>query len=273
MEDGYLPDYYIRKKQRDRMYTNVWKAVCAVVVIVAAIFVGNFAFNSIGISLKNRGLPAVNAEHADELNSLKTEQRISDAMNSQSSRSPAPAEDIPQEPGGSIAESAAGQPVGQGQSVINADLSQIDYAESFPLVTVSLEAGSQPAETGKAESGSTPARDSAAPPANTDSTKVKTDQETENPAAVPDELPKQKPQQPVLSNKVYHIYVAEVRTRDEAEAVNSKLAEHGYKGEIIFQEPNFLVKVMKTSSLDEASALEDRLKELGFSPFTTRSSR
>jgi len=272
MDDGYLPDYYIRKKQRDRMYTNVWKAVCGLVVVIAAVIVGNFLFNSWGITLKNRGKPAVNAEHADELNNLQTEKRISDAIASQNSVVGDPGESQAVDSTMPVSQDPATALPSQNTGTTVADLSKIDYSESFPLVTVSLESGGKTA-AGEDQSGtSRPAPiTEESKPATTDSTKVQTDKD--KPAEIPEEQPVEKPAKPVLSNKVYHIYVAEVRTREEAESINSKLAEHGYQGQIVEQKPNFLVKVMETSRSEEALALVEKLRELGFDPITTRSNK
>lgn len=275
MDDGYLPDYYIRKKQRDRMYTNAWKIVSIAIVVIAAAFVGNFAFNSWGITLRNKGLPAVNAKHADELDSLKTEQRISDGLASQQGTKDSElAASVPDSSDPGLAPAANANPVSS-EVPINSDLSSIDYSESFPLVSVSLESGKKGTDGKSGAAGTTPPASQQKPAADaTDSEKAKG---TDDIAAKADDKPDggspEVQSKPVLSNKIYHIYVAEVRTKEEAEIVNSKLAEHGYKGQIVEQKPNFLVKVMETSRGDEALALVEKLRELGFEPITTRSSK
>jgi cell division septation protein DedD len=278
MDDGYLPDYYIRKKQRDRMYTNAWRIVCGVAVVIAAVFVGNFAFNSFGITLRNKGLPAVNEKHADELDSLKTEQRISDGLASQheTKDTELSAPESTNLLGSSSNESGnAADPPGAA-GAIHADLASIDYSESFPLVSVSLESGNKDSDSNSGAAGaSTPPASPQKPAADTKGSETENSQDADS-AKAQDKPKEETPEvqsKPVLSNKIYHIYVAEVRTREEADNVNSKLAEHGYKGQIVEQKPNFLVKVMETSRGDEALALVEKLRELGFEPITTRSSK
>lgn len=281
MDDGFLPDYYIRKKQRDRTYRVVWNAIAGVLFVLAVIFVGNFLWNSWLMPLKKAGQPAVSKEHADELNQLQTEERISNAIASQemagvgdlTGDEEAQAAD-PQAPATEPGDSPASE-----LALLETDLSEVDYAESFPLVTVALEAGSngerrsdQPAsaaEGGTASEGREPSTEST--PVNTGNTDSQQAEKREEPKKDP---PKEEPEEnPVISNKVYHVYAAEVTSRKEAEDVVKRLADHGYKGTIIEQNPYFLIKVMKTSRGEEARALIDRLKQLGFDPIPTVSNK
>ncbi|MEZ5338710.1 MAG: SPOR domain-containing protein [bacterium] len=276
-DNGYLPDYYIRKKQRDRMYTTVWMSVLLVGIVVAGIFAGSFLWKTVGVSLRNRGKPTVNTDQANELNELQTEDRIANAMaNRQGSVG-----DLSDDAAVTPVDGQTGRPVeapetlgSPGSQTVNADLSGIDYSESFPLVTVALEAGdpSRKANPNAQQSTETQSGDQADKQPSTDSTSVQTDSSSAQPDKdKPAEQPKQPEESPVIGNVTYRVYAAEVGSREEAQQVVDKLAEYGYQGSIIDdQKPFFLVKVTQTSKSEEARIWVQKLESAGFKPILTR---
>ncbi|MCB1218339.1 SPOR domain-containing protein [bacterium] len=278
-DNGYLPDYYIRKKQRDRMYTTVWMSVLLVGIVVAGIFAGSFLWKTVGVSLRNRGKPTVNKDQANELNELQTEDRIANAMANRQGNVGDLSEDATITP----VDGQTGRPVEEPDSLINAgaqsinaDISDIEYSESFPLVTVALEAGDP---SRKANPNSQPAEDSQSGASedkqpSTDSTSVQTDSSNaEADKDKPAEQPKAPAESPVIGNVTYHVYAAEVGSREEAQQVVDKLAEFGYQGSIIDQKPFFLVKVTQTSKGEEARVWVQKLESAGFKPILTRKAK
>ncbi|MCB1220949.1 MAG: SPOR domain-containing protein [Planctomycetales bacterium] len=274
-DNGYLPDYYIRKKQRDRMYTNVWRIAALCLMIVAGVFVGSFLYKTVGVSLKNKGKPTVNKDQANELNELQTENRISEAI---ANRQDAGIGDLQEEAESDASNmeealaTSAGTTDPQELSQLNTDISDIDYSESFPLVTVSLEAGDPNRKGNPPAESDTAAAESREP--STESTSVSTGDTKADDTPKQDPPKQEKPAEdpvPVISNAVYHVYAAEVSSQTAAKDVVSKLAEYGYKGTIIEQSPYFLIKVTQTNKSEEARVWVDKLKAAGFTPILTRS--
>jgi hypothetical protein len=130
--DGYYPEYYLRKRKRDRMYTIVWRTIFAVVVVGGlGALCGFLGFHYLWQPHQN---PAgVTKELANTRNEIGTEQKLAQA-----------AQDRP--------------PTDANPQYAPVDLKKLQYSDSsFPATSVSLQgigsapAGGQPAGSAPAE--------------------------------------------------------------------------------------------------------------------------
>ena len=308
--DGYYPEYYLRKRKRDRVYSNISRTALFIVVAAVGIACGFLLFHYVG---HRAPVPAAGLkEMADKRQEIGNEQKLA-----------ATAQDRPPQ-----APTADYSPVA---------LDKLQYSDtSLPVTSVSLQrpgqaattaptAAAAPEKTGNAPkpgaggdaaggtSGTlqtpppTPAQGMAVPPtakppvakplpadpnaAKAASAAAKTAEKK------PDPKPEKKPADAVKTPKtdatqpkpepakpaakdvkavtpptktMYHVYGGRATSKDQADKLKRDLSSQGYAGSIIKSGGDFLVLVATLDDVNKADALTEELHKRGFDPFSTR---
>lgn len=273
MAKDYLPDSYLRKRQRDAKLRQVRDWAMILFIVVAAAVSGYFIYSKLILPKRmSAGVSEQMAEQRQDLTQKQQEQQ-------------------------NAASQPGGQPIAQNNginapSMSDTDLSRLDYTSSFPLINVSVETGASgdkreatPAEEQKPED----EKPEVKPEEEKTEEKPKTEDKPkaeekpqekpkEEPAVKPEEKPQEKPEEkpaePASEPKVlYKVYAGSHYSREDAEQQVKDLNAIGLNGSIIEKQPNFLVLVGTFSGVEEASALRDRLKSSGFSAFASETRR
>lgn len=303
MAEGYYPEFYLKKRQRERVYSWIWTGAKFLAVIVVGLL-GALVFYRTVILPRNAGSGATEKQ-ASERGELRTQQRLDD-LNRTSAQNSAAA----------VQEPAAKAP----------DLDGIEYSRSLPDVNVSVEAGSL---EGAAVTGNTPAPpddnnavmgpDAGGPAAgasggDTSGTAGSQPAPKEIPSAAKPETvkPKEQPKQekpvekpktekpkaqekpaetkPVEKPKAdsgdsaaaksgpesfsFNVYAGGYLTREAAESHKGDLSTVGMSGSVQEKGGKFLLYIGSVSDIDEANALKSKLQKNGFDmAFVTRKSK
>ena len=276
MAKGYLPDTYLRKRQRDARLRQARDVALIVLIVVAAVISGYFIYNRLILPKRlDNGVTEQMAEQRQQLADRQSEQDTAPASN-----------------GNLASESSSGGGAANIQEMADADLSSLSYTSSFPLISVSVESGSsgdqrevsQPAESAEnaepTEASET--EDTQTQPATTNTGAVESGNERPTPPAQ-EEKPEEKPEEtkpaetkPATGSSgsvVYKVYAGSHFSREDAESQVKDLSAIGLSGTIIEAQPNFLVYVGSFSGFEEAAALRDRLKSSGFSAFASKTKK
>ena len=136
---GYYPEYYLRKRQREQAYRKVLVVLGTLGILALAITTGVIIFNN--VFLTRRIAPGTSASMAAQRQQLELDEKLKDNENKPFAE-------------GLVADSGANQVL---------DLNASDYAQSFPLVQVSVDGfGTSTSPTAAETSQTTPADAAAA---------------------------------------------------------------------------------------------------------------
>lgn len=133
MSSKYYPEFYLRRKRQQQTYLRVTIVVSIIVIAALGVVAGSYVFKAF---ISNRRVASgVSPQLADQQLALKTQEKLdkASAVNDGAAENAAPDE---------------GQPI---------DLGQLEYAESFPGVSVSPEGLGPAAGGGEPAAGSAPA--------------------------------------------------------------------------------------------------------------------
>lgn len=279
MSDGYYPEYYLRKRQRDRVYGLVTRLVMVVVLAgglgcVAGFFIYQYL-------LPHRSEAGVTAEMADQRQELATEQKL---QNSARAHTP-PAED-------------------PGLTLKPTELSALTYADSFPMASVALMSKDSMASNSPSASEEQPApvavpsgapettpepatpRDDAASaqepqkastvhapekkPEQAKNTEEKKPSEEKKPVKKDEAAPKNDAPSSSQAKTMYRVYAGSSSSKEQAESIKHELGTLGLSGSLIKSGPDYLVLIATVDEYSKAQALTSELQGKGFGAFSTR---
>jgi cell division septation protein DedD len=284
MAKEYLPDSYLRKRQRDARLRRMRDLGAIVLIMAAAIISGYFIYNRLILPKRSAAGAGVTEEMAQQRQDLSDRQQVA-------------------EPNTSTLNGGSNNAAGQQQlipAMADADLSTLNYTSSFPLINVSVEAGASGDQRVKAElpaeaekpTEQTLAEDAVAAEKPAEQKPTATDEKKDGQPKPKDNKPEDKPvtDKPVekpadkpaetkpaantsSSSVVYKVYAGAHNSQADAEKQVKDLAAIGLNGKVIESKPNYLVYVGSFSKFEEAEALRDRLKSSGFSAFASKTKK
>jgi cell division septation protein DedD len=283
--DGYYPEYYLRKRKRDRTYSIITRVVAMLVVGGGSAILAVFLLFQYVI-IPKRSKAGVTSEMAVDRQELSTEQKLAAAA-------------LEHEPA----------PVPTEQKAI--ELSSLPYSDSMPGTAVTIQglpawsvdgvvsgSESDPIADKRASSVSGDIVGVPGEPSDSSTTpeklipaepvgKPEKNQDEAKPAKKPEskqaetkkiekkaEAPEKKEPTPAPAKPettVYRVYAGSAADKAAADELKSKLGGLGYGGTIIKSGPEYLVLVETLEDFDKARALSGELQGRGFSSFTTRS--
>lgn len=293
MAQDYYPDFYLRKRQRERVYRGIGWGIGLLAVVGLGIFVAVIIWGNLLAPRKLQ--PGATPELASQRQDLETQQKLDEAAKQNLNA-------------GTLAEQTADSQ--------KFDLGTIDYASSFPLVQVGLggEGGSAlPAADTSADpaEGTAPTQDPAstaqqdpsavndigagtstpAAPADKPAAKPEdkpTPEKKQETAKKPEEKkpePKKEEKKPEVKEEkkpeaakpagyVYRVYAGSTSSRESAEKLKSEISSSGVSASIVQSGGDYLLLVGTLDDLDSAMALRNKLINSGFSgAFTTKKSK
>ncbi len=281
--DGFYPKYYQKKKHRDLIYLNVWRAV---IIVVLGIVLGTVVFSIAPIARKPAGV----ADLAEQKEELEAARDIDQATQIKETAD-----------GSNVSRLAANSP----------SLDEVRYVASQPSVHVEIK-GVTPEESpdphvidddpaGSTQSDGTSGNDSAAS-ANNDNTPTASDRlsrgstepegnsaagdsadtssdtaeskpeetppptntQTEKPKPV--EQPKPEPKKVVTPKgiTVYRVFAGYYDSKDEAVSRKKDLSTLGFSGTVQEGAGTYSIYVSEFDNSDKARALENKLEQNGF---------
>jgi cell division protein FtsN len=299
MSDGYYPEYYLRKRKRDRVYALVTRLVVVAVLAGGLGSIGGFLTYQYVLKPKKQAA-GVTEQMADQRQSLATAQKLSEAAKSATAipvEGQTPIEFQPTQlselryadsmplasvsllgstsaqidrnttqPATEPKDSSASASMSNGSDSVDASVSQTQESASSGVVSSSSAAVSQsPSTSQPADSAQTRAAQKAtdgSTPKPTDKPKGSV-QETQ-PAAT--DTPPQKP----TSEQAYRVYAGITSSKEAADELRGKLTSVGLSGTVIKSGGDYLVLVATVPEFSQAEVLTSDLKGKGFSSFSTR---
>lgn len=283
MGDSYYPEYYLRKRRKDRVYALVTRLVAVLVIVGGLGCAAGFLTWQYVLKPRKAG-SGITQQMADKRQELATQQKLADAQR-QPAADPAVLQTVDYQP---------------------TQLSALSYAESMPFASVGLLSSGGTAAGGAADASQAapPVPDTTPPPASpppAEATPVELapaarpepevakqqdkpqDTQTKEAAAKPEpkkeEKKEEKPQQapptpppapPAAAEQVFRIYAGSASSKEEADNMSQRLSSLGLSGSVVRNGGDYLVLVASVPEFSQAEALTSDLRGKGFAAFSTR---